>query len=326
MIKCKNCGKPLVLNGGKCIYCGEDYKQISPSNPNKVMGSKSKPIVQRRTHAINGQSPYSQHAGHSYIPGAKTDRFGNPQGSQYDLAKDGAFKGYKIVVVDLSRMHFMLQNIPKTALEKKGFTVTIFDGYSKRLFPYEYVKELLNEKCQLWIISGENCLMSQNDYTLVYNHFNRGGGVYFWSDNDPLFADSNVMLSHLFNTHMSGEYMADHVHSNQKNPLSPGIIKDHYITTGIQNFYEGITISNVIIRKGLKPLVYSSDGLIVTAYYDSEGKKCLIDGGWTRLYNEYFNKAAGTERFVVNCAAWLANIERFGYHPENNINKQEISY
>ena len=45
--------------------------------------------------------PYSKYAGQSLIPGVKTDMFGNPLGSEYDLAKDGAFEGYKIVIVDL---------------------------------------------------------------------------------------------------------------------------------------------------------------------------------------------------------------------------------
>ena len=88
------------------------------------------------------------------------------------------------------------------------------------------------------------------------------------------------------------------------------------ITTGVQNFYEGITISNVKIDGGLNPLVYSSDGLIVTAYYDLDGKRCLVDGGFTRLYYKW--NSAGTDRFVVNCAAWLANLERFGYYPERS--------
>ncbi len=319
MATCKHCGKTLIVNKGKCLYCGvvveSSSQDISVERP-KSGSKKSGPIIQRRSLVNQGwQSPYSQYAGQSYIPGAKTDKFGNPQGAQYDLAKDGAFKGYKIVVVDLSVMHFKIQKSPIAGLERKGFSVTVFDGNSQGRFPYADVKKLLNERCQLWILSGGECLMNQDDYALVYEHFNNGGGFYIWSDNDPLYADSNVLLDKLFQSKMSGNYLGEHVLSIQKGEKQPGIIKDHPITTGLQNFYEGVTISNVKMNKGLKPLVYSSDGLIVTAYYDSEGKKCLVDGGWTRLYNDLFLKA-GTDRFVVNCAAWLANIERFGYHPE----------
>ena len=314
MAICKYCGRPLILSSGKCLYCGKAPNESSRPEDNKKVGGKSKQIVQRRTSVTNGgQSPYSQYAGQSIIPDAITDMFGNPQGSQYDLAKDGAFKGYKIVVVNFGMSPpFKNQNNPIMALNKKGFQVTVFEGS----FPNEEIKKALDAKTQLWIIAGSTPLMNQENYSLVYDHFNKGRGLYIWSDNAPLFADSNIILSHMFGSRMSGEYYGDHVLTIQTGDKQPGIIKNHPITTGLQNFYEGITVSNVKLTQDLKPLVYSSDGLIVTAYFDKDGKRALIDGGFTRLYDSFWVRAAGTDRFVVNCAAWLTNIERFGYHPE----------
>lgn len=89
------------------------------------------------------------------------------------------------------------------------------------------------------------------------------------------------------------------------------------------NFYEGITISYVSCCNKVKPLVYNSNGNVVTAYNDNYRRRLMIDGGFTRLLNEYWN-TAGTERLIVNAAAWLANIERFGYHPQ--INKRKRQY
>ena len=83
------------------------------------------------------------------------------------------------------------------------------------------------------------------------------------------------------------------------------------IPTGIISFYEGITIAEVEVDQRLNPLIYASNGKIVTAYYDTQAKRALIDGGFTRLYCKW--DSAGTDRYVVNAAAWLANIERFGY-------------
>jgi hypothetical protein len=34
-----------------------------------------------------------------------------------------------------------------------------------------------------------------------------------------------------------------------------------------------------------------------------------VDGGFTRLYNNW--ESAGTDRYIINAAAWLLNIERF---------------
>ena len=311
MATCKNCGRPLILSGGKCAICGADPNEDPQSNAGKQVGGKSKPIVQRKTFTTrDGQSPYSQYAGQSIIPGAKTDRFGNPQGSQYDLAKDGAFNGYKIVVIYLCDEGNM--TMPCPALEKKGFSVKVF-GPSEANDINLLSRELNSDKCQLWIVSHRSCYLSRDCCNIIYDHFNKGRGLYVWSDNSPYFADSNVLLGKLFCTGMSGDYWGDQVLTIQSGEMQPGIIKNHPITTGLQNFYEGITISNVKLTQDLNPLVYSSDGKIVTAYYDKAGKRALIDGGFTRLFYKW--DSAGTDRFVVNCAAWLTNIERFGYHP-----------
>jgi hypothetical protein len=59
----------------------------------------------------------------------------------------------------------------------------------------------------------------------------------------------------------------------------------------------------------LRPLVYGSNGRVVTAYYDDDGRRAIVDGGFTRLYHKW--ESAGTDRYIVNAAAWLLNIERF---------------
>lgn len=51
MAICYNCKRPLVLNGGKCIYCGAPNDSTSPQvkSSGRQVASKSKPIVQRRS-------------------------------------------------------------------------------------------------------------------------------------------------------------------------------------------------------------------------------------------------------------------------------------
>ena len=76
MANCKHCGRPLILNGGKCAICGADPNEAPQSNAGKQVGGKSRPIVQRKTFATRDwQSPYSQYTGQSIIPGVKNDRF-----------------------------------------------------------------------------------------------------------------------------------------------------------------------------------------------------------------------------------------------------------
>ena len=53
----------------------------------------------------------------------------------------------------------------------------------------------------------------------------------------------------------------------------------------------------------------SSDGNVVTACHDKHKVRILIDGGFTRLMDECWDKTAGTARFVTNAACWLYNWE-----------------
>ena len=53
------------------------------------------------------------------------------------------------------------------------------------------------------------------------------------------------------------------------------------------------------------------EGQVITAYYDRLQRRALVDGAFTRLYCNW--DSAGTDRYIVNAAAWLANIEKFGY-------------
>jgi hypothetical protein len=55
--------------------------------------------------------------------------------------------------------------------------------------------------------------------------------------------------------------------------------------------------------------VYGSNGRVVTAYYDHDGRRAIVDGGFTRLWYKW--GSAGTDRYIINAAAWLLNIERF---------------
>ena len=107
---------------------------------------------------------------------------------------------------------------------------------------------------------------------------------------------------------MSGNYHGTKIVEEAMTSSSPGFIQ-HLVTTGLNHLYEGITISSIPLNSGLSPLVRSSDGKCVTAFYDSKGRRALVDGGFTRLYTEWDD--AGTARFVTNAAAWLVNWEKF---------------
>ena len=109
---------------------------------------------------------------------------------------------------------------------------------------------------------------------------------------------------------MTGDVPGDQVVGVEKTVGGVGLLPNHLLTTGLEHIYEGITIATIAKTKNLAPLIYGSADNLVAAYYDHDGKRAILDGGFTRLYLKW--DTAGTARYVKNAAAWLANAERFG--------------
>ena len=71
MAICDNCGKPLILNGGKCSYCGMPPK--GESKPQVVLKPPFAPVssTELRLEIVNGQvfcTDCSFIVGHLVIP------------------------------------------------------------------------------------------------------------------------------------------------------------------------------------------------------------------------------------------------------------------
>lgn len=265
-------------------------------------------------------SPYNQEAGQNliYRDGARTgslrdlvpaDRFGNPDGNQFDLAKDGAFVGKTLVVLQLYTREFDFRD-PTEALEQKGFQII---RWTDRPPPALEMEKTLRTASQFWLISDKTIKLSDAHVAVIKAFFDRGHGVYIWGDNEPYYADANQLALALLGSEMRGNLLGDQV-VGLRGPGQPaGLIPRHLLTTGIQYLYEGITIATIERTPGMQPLIYGSAGNLVAAFYDHDGKRAVIDGGFTRLYNKW--DTAGTGRYVANAAAWLANHERFPPRP-----------
>ena len=289
---CPDCGMVVGDGSTSCIRCGCPMPQIRE-------GRKTKKKL-----------PYTQWAGHNDVKSAPKDKYGNPNGTNYDLLRDGSMRGYKVLIINLcpewdtcgQRENY---NNPIKALENKGFEVIYRDE-----FPADFAR-ISASLCQVWLISGYSRTITDEQIRQIKAFYNQGKGVYLWADNDPFYADVNPIIKDLFGSTMSGNYIGKQIIGVQKHIKDVGIVAGHLISTGILNFYEGVTISNVTMTQYLKPLVYSSDKKVVTAYSDMDGKRLLIDGGFTRLCVDW--DSAGTDRYVANAAGWLGNFEKFGW-------------
>jgi hypothetical protein len=227
------------------------------------------------------------------------DKHGNKLGGEHDLVEDDYFNGEKILIINLCGF-----DIEKTTdtLRRKGF------------FPLPVIKsipekskftELLRKCNQFWLISNASDRFSNEAIMEIKNFFDEGKGIFLWSDNHPLYKTTNDIINELFQTEMSGEFKADKILTSIQDDDSGlnGIVSTHPVGTNIENIYEGYTVSEVKMTEELSPVLIGSDDIVISAAYDKDGKKAILDGGFTRLSSNF--DSAGTARYIANAAAWL---------------------
>lgn len=257
------------------------------------------------------------------------DGHGNARGNQYDLAVDGAFDGQTVLILD--QVGNTLENT-RAALKEKGLASVVYPRGATPS-PAE-LRKALEKSCQLWLISSDTPLLNDEHIALIKAFFDAGHGVYIWGDNDPLYLDANRVASAL----VPGLRMEGNLAGNQVVNIADGkdakvgLRAGHLITTGLEHLYEGVTIATVQftpahgrtealydgeggsarspkLPAGFTPLLSGSAGNLVTVAYEKDGKRLLMDGGFTRLAVSWDD--AGTARYVKNAASWLVHAEKF---------------
>ncbi len=235
------------------------------------------------------------------------DRFGNASGNQFDLARDGAFAGQTVAVLHFYTGEGFDFSLPTAALHEKGFSVYRWSNHAP---PVAELRAGLARASQLWVISDSHQELNDEHLRAIQEFFEAGHGVYIWGDNAPYYVDANAVARRLLDASMEGNLPGDRVVNLRFGERRVGITPDHLISTGLEWLYEGITIATIHPSGPMQPLLYGSAGNLVSAYYDHDGRRAILDGGFTRLYRHW--DTAGTARYVKNAAAWLANAERFG--------------
>jgi hypothetical protein len=235
------------------------------------------------------------------------DGFGNARGNQFDLAVDGAFEGETVAVLHLYTGEGFDFALPKAALKEKGFNV--YRWVNQPPSPKELAASL-EKSDQLWVISDATRKLTDEHIAVIKKFFDAGHGVYIWGDNEPYYADANAVSKALLGVEMSGNVMGDVGLARTETQKKAGLLRGHLLTTGLEFIYEGITIATIQKNEKLTPLIHGSADNLVTAVYEKDGKRAILDGGFTRLFLKW--DTAGTGRYVKNAAAWLANAERFG--------------
>mmetsp|Transcript_86515 Transcript_86515/g.217871 ORF Transcript_86515/g.217871 Transcript_86515/m.217871 type:complete len:456 (+) Transcript_86515:110-1477(+) len=250
----------------------------------------------------------------------------NPVGTQYDLPRDGSMQEHTLVLCWFSEEG--QYGKPMEALKRKGFNIIVHDARDSTV--QQMMVSLLIADV-VWIVSGARVAEAGFEQFLdaLEAYHRRGGGIFVWGDNTPHVAHANQLLSRLFpgqGIFLEGNDQGSQIMHAHSEGCSPGhFTRHHLIMTGLKALFEGVTISYLSKVGPLKVLATYNNGPGYSgkpycAVADSEvyarykvtnsvGRgRIVIDGGFTKLYDEFWVKTAGTERYVKNASTWLLNM------------------
>ena len=114
--------------------------------------------------------------------------------------------------------------------------------------------------------------------------------MFLWSDNEPLYQSTNIILKHFFDgMEMQGNYHANKIISKSENfqENKKGFDPTHPIFYGVNNLQEGITICHPTkIHSDFKIIAYNSEGkpLVLVAEQNEKHGRIILDCGFTKLY------------------------------------------
>ncbi|CAJ1398490.1 unnamed protein product [Effrenium voratum] len=172
--------------------------------------------------------------------GATLDMYGNPVGGDFDLARDGAFEGFKMLVLCAYHQEGLpqdLQSLTIPELSKKGFNVKVCMSVD------EPTRELRQGSYHVaWILSSTEFVGDKEAFLTEVQKFHRAGrGLMIWGDNHPYFAHANLVLERLFGFKLEGNTPGGK-ELRPGNPLQAGCFGEFpTICAGILKLHEGIT-------------------------------------------------------------------------------------
>lgn len=268
----------------------------------------------------DAEGPYNQDAINGDYRGAELDQYGVPKGGAYDLAKDGAMKGYRVLVGCFYRpLQRDLETLTTPELKRKGFAVEVVQDVDT------FTRQLNKGKYHVaWIISDNTFCGDKLAFLREVRTFHEAGrGLMIWGDNDPYFVHANQILAPLFAFHLTGNTPGgkELLPGNPRTSGCLGPTSDdrqdvgRLICAGITKLHEGVTIcypDNV--QPGWSVFGTSSNHKPVLLAKAASGRsgpgRVVVDNGFTKLMADFWT-TAGTPRYVSNCTVWLVWWERF---------------
>jgi hypothetical protein len=200
------------------------------------------------------------------------DEFGNPRGRAFDLGggDEARIRGEKILfyVCPVSDGDFAEQEL-KTLMAERGLRLDVVHAPGGGC---SLTAQQLAGYTQLWYVSGETPTLSPQQVQMIVKYVHDGNGLAIWADNEPFYADANLLAKPLIGTRFSGNRDADEVMVPGAR-LAPGRFVEHQLTQGVNNLYEGITICTIERAEGVTVLGQSHDGQLCFGCFEAEGRR-----------------------------------------------------
>ena len=238
------------------------------------------------------------------------DRFGNPEGRAFDLGggDEDRVRGESVLlyICKIPDGVFAEQEM-RTLMAERGLQLDI--RHAPAFGGCTLDAQLLAGYTQLWFVSGDRPTLSDQQVQMIVNYVRSGNGLAIWADNDPYYADANLLARALIGSSFSGNREGDKVMVPGP-PDTTGRFVEHQLTQGVNNLYEGITICTIDPVPGITILGKSHDGQRCFGCFEREGQRVVLDTGFTKLYSVYYHKSAGLGRYLSNIAFWLARGSR----------------
>jgi uncharacterized protein YegL len=254
------------------------------------------------------------------------DEFGNPQGKAYDLGglDDERLRGENALLYVAYVPNILMKaygenyewHLAQQALAERNLKMEV--RFAPGLGKCGLNEKLLADFSQLWYVSDRTPTLTGKQVQMIKEYVDKGNGLLIWADNEPFFADANILAKNIIGTEFSGNKYGDKV-LVLGDTLSPGHYVEHPLTQGVNNLYEGITICTIAPAEHLTILAQSHDGQMCMACYEKGNQRIVLDTGFTKLIKGAFNKTAGTARYFRNIAFWLSrgarNVEYKSFTP-----------
>jgi hypothetical protein len=210
----------------------------------QVRGAKSRRAATVR---VADADLFTAHAGKVYLPAnAVKDRHGNAGEDTYLLARDGACRGMRAVVLVLfdpgrhTPWPANWYDLFVAMLSKKGLAVTCINTWDFEHCSPRSLQRLLANAAECWVISSETRKLTNGHVRVIRAAWRAGMGLYIAGDNEPFFEDANFLLQAIGLPVMSGSYIGQQVLTLERGQYSP-----HFVTTGIQGgLFSGVTVAD----------------------------------------------------------------------------------